>query len=135
MDRIAEVAGASKRTVYNHFESKEDLFGAAVERFMDQAAALKEIPYDPDRGLEEQLGDFADAKMKLADRPDWDRQKIDGVIEGGEITTVHLATKLPVLLLYWTAEVDPEGNVRFYSDVYDRDAGLLEALDSSYSGS
>ena len=28
MDRIAELAGASKRTVYNHFGSKEALFQA-----------------------------------------------------------------------------------------------------------
>ena len=41
MDRIAEVAGASKRTVYNHFESKEDLFGAVVERFMGEAPKSK----------------------------------------------------------------------------------------------
>lgn len=31
MDRIAADAGASKRTVYNHFPSKEDLFRAVVE--------------------------------------------------------------------------------------------------------
>ena len=31
MDRIAESAGASKRTVYNHFASKELLFQAAFE--------------------------------------------------------------------------------------------------------
>ena len=30
MDRIAERANASKRTVYNHFPSKEELFHAAI---------------------------------------------------------------------------------------------------------
>ena len=30
---------------------------------------------------------------------------------------------------------DPTGNVRFYTDVYDRDKGVLQALDTSYSGS
>lgn len=71
MDRIAEIAGASKRTVYNHFESKEALFQAVVERFMQAALALKNIPYDPGRSLEDQLTDFARAKMSFADNPDW----------------------------------------------------------------
>ena len=40
MDRIAELAGASKRTVYNHFPSKEALFQAVVARLFDDAVAL-----------------------------------------------------------------------------------------------
>lgn len=32
MDRIADAANVSKRTVYNHFPSKELLFAAIVER-------------------------------------------------------------------------------------------------------
>lgn len=71
MDRIAEVAGASKRTVYNHFASKEELFGAVVDLYMSEATALKEIPYDSELTLEEQLTEFAAAKMKLLDDPDW----------------------------------------------------------------
>ena len=31
MDQIALIAGVSKRTVYNRFRSKEELFGAAIE--------------------------------------------------------------------------------------------------------
>jgi len=65
MDRIAEFAVASKRTVYNHFPSKESLFQAVVDRFMEQASAIKNIPYDPSQSLEDQLGLFADAKMSM----------------------------------------------------------------------
>lgn len=71
MDRIAEVAGASKRTVYNHFPSKEALFEAVIERFMGEVSALKAIPYDPESTLEGQLSDFAQAKMKILEDPAW----------------------------------------------------------------
>jgi L,D-transpeptidase YcbB len=34
----------------------------------------------------------------------------------------------PVLILYWTAELDADGGVRFLPDVYRRDPPLLQAL-------
>jgi TetR/AcrR family transcriptional regulator of autoinduction and epiphytic fitness len=71
MDRIAEVAGASKRTVYNHFASKEALFEAVIERFMTEVSELKAIPYDPEESLEAQLAEFAAAKLKILDDPAW----------------------------------------------------------------
>lgn len=36
MDRIATAAGVSKATVYNHFQDKENLFTALVERFVQK---------------------------------------------------------------------------------------------------
>lgn len=67
MDRIADLAGASKRTVYNHFGSKESLFQAVIERLFDHVAALKQVEWSPDRPLEHQLADFARAKTLVAD--------------------------------------------------------------------
>lgn len=71
MDRIADVAGASKRTVYNHFPSKDALFQAVIERFMTESREAKQIAYDPDRSLAEQLSDFADAKLDALTNPAW----------------------------------------------------------------
>ena len=67
MDRIAELAGASKRTVYNHFESKEALFRAVVARLFEESMALKEVAWDPARPLEDQLADFVRAKTLLSE--------------------------------------------------------------------
>jgi TetR/AcrR family transcriptional regulator of autoinduction and epiphytic fitness len=67
MDRIAELAGASKRTVYNHFGSKEALFQAVVARLFDEATALNQVAWDPSRSLEEQLSDFVRAKTLLSE--------------------------------------------------------------------
>ncbi len=71
MDRIAEQAGASKRTVYNHFPSKDVLFEAVVDRFLSESTALKQIPYDPHRTLEVQLSAFVDAKLSVLQHPAW----------------------------------------------------------------
>jgi murein L,D-transpeptidase YcbB/YkuD len=35
-----------------------------------------------------------------------------------------------VLILYWTADLDAEGRVRFLPDAYRRDPALLEALNA-----
>ncbi len=71
MDRIAELAGASKRTVYNHFGSKEALFQAVIARFFDEVHALKDIRWQPDATLESQLEAFARAKGRVAEDPKW----------------------------------------------------------------
>jgi TetR/AcrR family transcriptional regulator of autoinduction and epiphytic fitness len=71
MDRLSELAGASKRTVYNHFPSKEDLFRAVLERFYDEIMELKQITYDPKKALETQLSDFANAKIDISKNPSW----------------------------------------------------------------
>jgi TetR/AcrR family transcriptional regulator of autoinduction and epiphytic fitness len=71
MDRIAETAGASKRTVYNHFASKELLFQAAFDRLKDELQELRSISYDPERELTAQLGEFVDAKRAVSENPAW----------------------------------------------------------------
>jgi len=44
--------------------------------------------------------------------------------------TVTLARPVPVLLLYWTAQPTPDGQVLFRNDVYGRDPPTLAALDA-----
>ncbi len=67
MDLIAERANSSKRTVYNHFSSKESLIEEAFNRFLRDAFESKNIEYDPNKSIEAQLGDFAESKMKLTE--------------------------------------------------------------------
>jgi TetR/AcrR family transcriptional regulator of autoinduction and epiphytic fitness len=69
MDRIAEVAGVSKRTVYNHFPSKENLFQAIVADFLKQRDEIKPISYSSALSLEVQLREFANAELFLINDP------------------------------------------------------------------
>jgi TetR/AcrR family transcriptional regulator of autoinduction and epiphytic fitness len=71
MDAIADEAGASKRTVYNHFPSKEELFGQVIQRFMSDAQQLKRVRYEADKDLESQLAQFAHAMRQPTRDPIW----------------------------------------------------------------
>ena len=65
MDRIAEIANASKRTVYNHFSSKDDLFNAVLDKFDKHLKEFKEISYDPDADIKDQLSAVIDSETSL----------------------------------------------------------------------
>lgn len=58
----------------------------------------------------------------------WSRERLDALVAAGKTQTVFLDKPLPVMLLYWTAEVDANGRVAFFPDVYQRDAGVIAAL-------
>ena len=70
MDHIADIAAVSKRTIYNHFSSKELLFNAVIEQFIESNMAEKHIPYRADIDLKQQLYQFADLKINLLATPD-----------------------------------------------------------------
>jgi TetR/AcrR family transcriptional regulator of autoinduction and epiphytic fitness len=65
MDRIAEVAGVSKRTVYNHFDSKESLFKAIAQDMCNIFQSISEYPYDPQGPLRPQLETIASRQMEF----------------------------------------------------------------------
>lgn len=69
MDKIAEVAGVSKRTIYNHFKSKESLFQAIVADFLKQRDEIKPIDYSKNVSLNDQLREFAEAELYLINDP------------------------------------------------------------------
>lgn len=55
MDRIALKARVSKRTVYNHFGSKENLIKAIIHERIGQAKEAVSLEYDAAKPLREQL--------------------------------------------------------------------------------
>ncbi|SDU85241.1 TetR/AcrR family transcriptional regulator [Pseudomonas mucidolens] len=65
MDKIAAVAGVSKRTVYNHFPSKEELFAEILHQLWASSAAQLDVTYSNDRPLREQLRALLQAKMDM----------------------------------------------------------------------
>ncbi len=68
------------------------------------------------------------AELVLADTPGWDRVAIDRVVESYTTTTVTLAEPLPIMLQYWTVEVDDAGRITFFQDPYGRDEAVVDGL-------
>jgi len=71
MDRIAKTAQVSKRTVYNHFESKETLFQAIAQELCDNATHVSDFTYDPHTPVETQLRAIAEKQMNLLTSDDF----------------------------------------------------------------
>jgi murein L,D-transpeptidase YcbB/YkuD len=74
---------------------------------------------------------FELAELVLND-PQWNQQSIKALIDAKETRTVNLARPVPVLILYWTAQPRPDGQVIFRKDIYGRDAATLAALNSDF---
>lgn len=71
MDKIAATAEVSKRTVYNHFPSKEELFAAILLHLWETATAENECKYEAKRALKPQLLDFLNKKMQMICKQDF----------------------------------------------------------------
>ncbi|WP_323120248.1 TetR/AcrR family transcriptional regulator [Burkholderia alba] len=65
MDRIAARAGASKRTVYNHFPSKDALFAEILQRLWEASCEGETLPFDAGRPLRVQLLELIGQKLAL----------------------------------------------------------------------
>ena len=108
----------NKHFVYLHDTPSQTLFESSERTFSSGCIRVQ----DP----------FHLADLLLSEQPEWDHDKIEAVKQSGQMTTVKLARSLPVLLLYWTVDPDPGGDVRFYRDVYERDAAILKALNAEF---
>jgi len=69
------------------------------------------------------------AQWVLAGREDWPPKTLENVVGSGTETRIDLNSLIPVHILYFTVVVDEDIGFRFLNDIYDRDAGVLAALD------
>ena len=65
MDQLAQVAGVSKRTVYNHFANKEELFQAIMRRMFGQLSEGAAVEFDPSKPIADQLTYIALCEARL----------------------------------------------------------------------
>jgi L,D-transpeptidase YcbB len=73
------------------------------------------------------------AAWVLRDKPAWSLENAQAAMtSGNENAQVNLTNPIPVLILYGTAVVDPEGKVHFFNDVYGYDDELKKVLAKGY---
>ena len=72
------------------------------------------------------------AAWVFGDKSEWTPERIRGAMEGERSFTVKLDQPIPVLILYGTAMVMEDGEVRFFEDIYSQDTALQEALAARY---
>ena len=85
-----------------------------------------------------QLGLHPRAETVRARRAGAERSAVDPavawrtLIASKQTRTVNLKKPVPVLILYWTAQPRPDGQIIFRNDVYGRDPQTLAALNSDF---
>jgi murein L,D-transpeptidase YcbB/YkuD len=69
------------------------------------------------------------AAWVLRDKPQWTVDKIKAAMnDGPDNVQVNLDKPIPVLILYSSAVVEPDGEVRFFDDIYGHDKSLAKVL-------
>jgi murein L,D-transpeptidase YcbB/YkuD len=68
------------------------------------------------------------AELLLDDPVKYGQPQLEAILESRVTQRINIRPKMPVVILYLTASIDPGGNVRFFKDIYQRDQKLLAAL-------
>jgi murein L,D-transpeptidase YcbB/YkuD len=69
----------------------------------------------------------------LRNNPGWDLARVKATMNGEKNNLqVNLTTRIPVLIVYGTATVNEENQIRFFDDIYGYDAELDKALAAGY---
>jgi murein L,D-transpeptidase YcbB/YkuD len=71
------------------------------------------------------------AELLLDDSKRWSQAQVEAAIDRGSTRTLILRKPVPVLILYWTVDVDEQGQVRFKQDIYNNDRLVLDELRKS----
>ncbi|MFO0560385.1 MAG: TetR/AcrR family transcriptional regulator [Polyangiales bacterium] len=97
-EAIAERAGVSKRTLYNHFASKDALFDAVIERYWQRIAGALESDTDESLDLEERILALCIARLKVL---------LDPELVGFFRAVLGESMRTPELARAWGHGIDP----------------------------
>jgi len=73
------------------------------------------------------------AELLLDGDPNWDRERVIEAVNSLKTQPIRLRKPVEVILLYWTMDMDKNGDVLFKQDIYDRDPPIIRALGEPFS--
>jgi len=73
------------------------------------------------------------AELLLDGDPDWNRERVIEAVDSLKTRSIRLRKPVEVILLYWTVDVDKNGDVLFKQDIYNRDPPIIKALGKNFS--
>jgi len=118
---LVKIMFPNPHTVYLHDTPAKSLFDKDQRTFSSGCIRVQKA--------------FELAELVLNDPARWNQATMAEVVASKKMQTVNLIRPVPVLILYWTAQPRPDGQVIFRSDVYGRDRATLAALDSPFRAS
>ena len=104
----------NKHLVYLHDTPSKSLFNK-TDRAFSSGCIRVERPFEL-------------VELLLKDNKQWNQNSFQSVLDSGQLKNVKLPKKVPVLLLYFTAQLDDDGNITFFKDIYKRDQKIIDAL-------
>ena len=108
---------ANPFSVYLHDTPSQHLFGRSTRTVSSGCVRVEDA-----QKLVDQL---------LFDASDAERARIVRIQASGKTQNVNLPKPVPVLLAYWTVEVDMDNRLRFRNDSYGNDAKIAAALQAA----
>jgi murein L,D-transpeptidase YcbB/YkuD len=115
---LVKIMFPNKYSVYLHDTPTKSLFDKDERTFSSGCIRVQKA--------------FELAELVLNDPERWNQATMAEVVAAKITKTVNLAKPVPVLLLYWTAQPTPDGQMIFRNDIYHRDPPTLAALDSDF---
>lgn len=135
MDRIAQTAGVSKRTVYNHFASKDALFRAITTALSERVAQVTDYRYDPALALDRQLRTIGGQVLNMLVSPGFvtlSRVALVEMIRSPDLAreTYNLVRERQTGLARWLADAADDGRLELDDAVWAADLflGLIKSF-------
>lgn len=104
----------NKHDVYMHDTPDRHLFGASPRAFS--------------HGCMRTQNPVHLAEVLLAHDKGYSPEKVRSLVAAGATDEIKLTSQIPVHVAYFTAEVDDQGQVRYFSDLYGLDSRVASAL-------